>query len=175
MSRRPFRSAIVLATVAAALVAASALAKTPSPSVTIVWTGNHGDVVARLNPGSDPAWSQGDGITDGTFAVWVYWPGQHIRSAYLHRESSGDWGAYTGNVVAWGVGVSRTPNGALINPTDSSFDLATDSKGWVSFFIHVDDVAASGGYFGRLSQFTLTVCNDPIASNCIDSPMTTIR
>ena len=174
MSRRPLRSAFALAALAALTVTGSALAK--SPSVSLLWTGNHGDVVAQLDPALDAAWSQGDGITDGTFSVSVYWPGQHIRSAYLHRENGGDWGAYSGNAVSWGLGVSTTPNGALVNAGDSSFDLAANSKGWVTFFVHADNYAGSGGVmFSRLSQFTLTVCNDTVASNCIDSPLTTIR
>lgn len=174
MTHRPIRLAVALASLAAVLVSTSALAK--SPTVALVWTGQHGDVVAQLNPALDAAWSQGDGITDGTFLVAVYWPGEHIRSAYLHREDGGDWGAYNGNAVAWGLGVSLTPNGPLVNPGDSSFDLATNAKGWVSFFLHADTYGETReGQFIRGSQFTLTVCTDTVASNCMDSPMITIR
>ena len=174
MSRRPVRSAIAFAALAALLVSATALAK--SPTIAFTWTGNHGDVVAQLDPALNSAWSQGDGITDGTFIVAVYWPGAHIRSAYLHREHGGDWGAYAGNAVSWGLGVSALPNSPLVNAGDSTFDLATNSKGWVTFFLHADTYADAGaGQFVRGSQFTLTVCTDTVASNCMDSPMITIR
>lgn len=156
---------------------ATALAKAaPSPRIAFTWTGDHGDVVAQLNSALDPAWSQGDGITDGTFIAAVYWPGVHLGSAYLHRENGGDWGAYSGDAVAWGLGVSTTPNGRLVNAGDSSFDLATNSKGWVTFFLHADTYAeAVANQFVRGSQFTLTVCTDTVASNCMDSPTITIR
>lgn len=172
MSRRSVRSAVALAAIASLVLSGAASAK--SPSATLLWTGNHGDVVAELNPGSDPAWDQGDGITDGTFGVTVFWPGEHIRSAVLHRIDSGDWASYSGNTVAWGIGVSLTPNGALINAPDSTFDVATNAKGWAAFTIHVDNVA-EGNYFSGKSQYQLYLCNDTTASNCIEAPTITIR
>jgi hypothetical protein len=174
VSRRSLRSSIAVAALATLLVSATAMAK--SPSIALTWTGNHGDLVAQLDPALDPAWSQGDGITEGTFLVAVYWPGEHIRSAYLHRENGGDWGAYSGNAVSWGLGVSVLPNGPLVNGGDSSFDLATNSKGWVTFFLHADSYPGrEGNLFTHASQFTLTVCTDAVASNCMDSAMIRIR
>jgi len=175
VSRRFVRSAVAFAAIAALLAPAAALAKAPPPpTVTFIWTGAHGDLVGNVNPGLDPAWSQPDGITDGTFAVAVHWPGAHIGTAVLHRIGGGDWASFTGNVTAWGVGVSKTAAGPLVNSADSSFDLATNSKGWVGFFIHVDDDAGGGTFFGHGSQFQLYVCADRVASDCSDDTTITI-
>lgn len=176
MTRRPVCSALALAAMATLLVSATALAK--APGVTLVWTGNHGDVVAQLDPALDPAWSQGDGITDGTFLVAVYWPGAHIRSAHLQRDGGhGDWGAWSGNAYYWGLGISTTPNAPLLNSGDSSFDVTTNSKGWVQFFLHADNYAEAGSnQFGHRDTFTLELCTGPdMSGDCLDSPTITIR
>lgn len=178
MSHRPVRSAFVIASLAALLVSATALAKTTNPMVTLVWTGNHGDVVAALDPALDSAWSQGDGITDGTFGVAVYWPGHHIRSAHLQRnEGWGDWGAWDGNAYYWGLGLSTTPNAPLLNAGNSSFDLAMNANGWVGFFLHADNYAApSDNQFARRDRFQLEVCTGPdMSGECLLSPWVTIR
>jgi hypothetical protein len=171
---RPIRSALALAAAVTLLTAATVTAKPPTrPTVTFWWTGAHGDLVTNLNPGLDPTWASADGITDGTFAVAVHWPGAHIGSAVLHRIDGGDWASWSGNTVAWGIGVTRTATGPLVNDADSSFDLATNSKGWVGFFIHVDDDTV-GTYFSHGSQFQLYVCADRLAFDCSDDTTITI-
>jgi hypothetical protein len=178
LSLRPVRTALAVASLAAVLASTSALAKTTSPTIAFTWTGNHGDVVAQLDSALDAAWSSGDGITDGTFGVAVYWPGQHIRSAHLQRNFGwGDWGAWAGNAYYWGLGLSATPNGPLLNGGDSSFDLTTNSKGWVSFFLHADNYAAGGdNQFARRDTFQLELCSGPdMSGDCVLSPWITIR
>lgn len=176
MSRRPIRSALALGAIATLLVSATAMAK--SPSVALVWTGNHGDVVSQANPSLGSAWSQPDGITDGTFAVAVYWPGQHIRSAHLQRDGGyGDWGAWTGQVYYFALGVSALPSSPVLNAPDTSFDLAANSNGWVTFWLHADNYAGkTSNQFALKDTFTLEVCTGPdMSGSCMDSPTITIR
>jgi hypothetical protein len=178
VSHRPVRTALIVASLAAVLASATAFAKTTSPAIYLTWTGNHGDVVAQLDPALDAGWSSGDGVTDGTFGVAVYWPGQHIRSAHLQRNfGNGDWGAWAGNAYYWGLGLSATPNGALLNNTDSSFDVATDSRGWAAFFLHADNYAArSDSQFRVADRFQLELCTGPdMSGECVLSPWITIR